>query len=173
MTTIGDVLLIFGGILAVAFATWATMVLSTLLFPVRSAVMAQRLETSIGKTIGVGASVAIPALALILVLASLPDPLSKITALVLFFLFLGIAALGSGGVVRYASDRVRQTSGDVSVYGSTTRAGILLVGAINVPFFGWMFVAPLVLLASLGCFVAGFVGGRPTPAPWVQGADAP
>jgi hypothetical protein len=171
-TTIGDVVLIFGILLATSISIWATMVVATLLYPVRAAKVARSLETSPWKVIGRGTVITIPSILAILVLANIPNPIVKFLALVFAFIFLGMGALGASGLVRWVSERVHETGSGLSVYGSITRAAALIVGAANIPFFGWFFIAPLALLASIGALSSGFFG-RSTPSAPFAGETQP
>lgn len=171
MTTIGDVLMVFGAIALFSISLFCCMVMFTLLLPARAAKMAHRLDTSPGKTIAAGAAVFLPVLFAVLALASLPLPLAKITALFLALAFLGCAALGGCGLARLLSDRIRSSSAGVEMpmLQSIARASALIVGVLNIPLLGWLFLAPLFLFASLGSFIHGFVTARRSEAPWPAG----
>lgn len=166
MTTIGDVLMVFGAIALISFSLFAAMVLVSILFPLQSAKMANRLETRFGKTLLIGASITLPALLGIVVMANVPNPAIKLVALFAFFALMASAALGAAGIVRLTSDRVKNTATDVSHYGSTTRASFLIISALNIPFIGWFVFAPLFLFASVGLFMNGFLSRRSPVTPW-------
>lgn len=169
MTTLGDVLLIFGGSLAVSFALWAFVVITTLAFPVQSARMARKVESSLWKMVGAGLLISLPVLTVATILAALPNPLTKFIGFVIYMAYLGVVAVGAGGIVRPIAERIRETSPDVSVYGATTRSGMLFVAALNVPLVGWFVLAPLAIAASAGCFAVGFFSRGPATQPAVGG----
>lgn len=164
MTTIGDTLLIFGSAAVIGFALWAMMVLSCILFPVRSATTARHLEHSFWKSLGTGLLVLIPSIMILLIFASLPSPVTKVIALLIALLLLFLSAIGSGGLIRWTSEKVKNNAQDVTAYGSTTRAALLWVGAINIPFFGWFLIAPLVLILGVGMFTLSLFKSK-DPAP--------
>lgn len=166
MTTIGDVLMVFGAIALLSFSLLAALVLLTILLPVHSAKMANRIETLPGRTLLAGASITLPALIVIVVMANLPNPATKLLALFSLFVLLACAALGAAGIVRLASDRIKNTANDVTHYGSVTRAAGLVVGAANIPLVGWFVFAPLFIFASVGLFVNGFLTRRNPATPW-------
>lgn len=168
MTTIGDVLMVFGAIALISFSLFCSMVLFTLLLPARAAKMAHQLDTATARTIAIGAGIFIPVLAVIILLAALPLPVAKITALFIGLAFLGCAALGGTGLTRLLSDRIRSSSseGTMSMLQTTSRAAGLIVGVFNIPLLGWFFLAPLFLFASLGSFAHGFLNSRVKEIPW-------
>ncbi len=168
MTTIGDVLMVFGAIALISLTLFCSMILFTLLLPARAAKMAHQLDNATGKTIAIGAGIFIPILSVIFILAAIPSPLTKGIALLLAMAFLGCAALGGAGLTRLACDRLRSASDNQSLgmLPATTRAAALVVGAINIPLFGWFFLAPLLLFASVGSFAHGFLNHRVPVTPW-------
>lgn len=168
MTTIGDVLMVFGAIALISLTLFCSMVLFTLLLPARAAKMAHQLDNATGKTIAVGAGIFIPVFAVIFILAAMPSPVSKITALILTMAFLSCAALGGAGLTRLAADRLRSASDNQSlgILPATTRAAALVVGALNIPLLGWLFLTPLMLFASIGSFAHGFLSRRIPNSPW-------
>ncbi|MDI9639920.1 hypothetical protein QPK87_19720 [Kamptonema cortianum] len=166
MTTIGDVLMIFGGLLALGFTMWGTIVLTTILSPARAARMANRLKDKFWANLLTGAFVTLPVVVLVLVLANVPAPVVKILAVVFAVIFLVCATIGAAGAVRLGADSIRGASPNIGMYESTSRAAILLISAINVPFFGWFLGAPVLLFSSIGCFVNSLRSGRQLPEPW-------
>jgi uncharacterized membrane protein len=168
MTTIGDVLMVFGAIALISLTLFCSMVLFTLLLPARAAKMAHQLDSATGKTIAVGAGIFIPVFGLIFILAAMPSPVTKVIALIIAMAFLGCAALGGAGLTRLAADRLRSASDNQSlgILAATTRAAALVVGALNIPLLGWMFLTPLMLFASIGSFAHGFLSRRVPTSPW-------
>jgi hypothetical protein len=168
MTTIGDVLMIFGAIALISISLFCGMVLFTLLLPTRAAKMANFLDHSPGQTLGIGSAIVIPTLTLILILASLHNPAIKVLALLVLLVFLGCAALGGAGLTRLVAERIRNSSQNetLSMLGSSTRAAGLIVGAVNIPLLGWMFLAPLFLCVSIGSFAQGYLSRKSVEVPW-------
>ena len=167
MTTLGDVFLVLGGLLMVGVASWAALVLSAIVFPNQSAKIANRISAKPGATLFMGFMIFAPVTIRALVLASVPSPLVKMMALLIFLALLVVCIIGSGGVVRWVSENVKSSAGDISTYGSTTRAAGLIVAACNIPFVGWFLLAPLLLIGSVGAFFGGI---KKTVAPEAPGA---
>ncbi|MCB0824996.1 MAG: hypothetical protein KDC26_02295 [Armatimonadetes bacterium] len=167
MTTLGDVFLILGGLFAIGIACWAALVLSAIAFPNRAAKGAHALSNKTGGTFFLGFMVFAPATFIGLVLASLPSPAAKILGFLIFLALLLVALLGAGGMVRFVSEKLKASAGDVSQYGSVTRASGLLVAACNIPFLGWFLLAPLMVIGSVGSYFGGL---KQTVAPEVNQA---
>lgn len=161
--TIGDVMFGLGVVGATAATLWTVLVLSALLASRRAALGAQVLQTSFTKVLLMGVGVTVPSIMMLIVLAAVPNQAVKILALILALGFLMLSAIGSGGLVRWIADQIRASSGDTSQYGSTTRAAILLVGAVNLPILGWFLFAPLCLCMGIGLLLTG--KAKPVPFP--------
>ena len=168
MTTIGDVLMVFGGIALFSLSLFCGMVFFSILLPARAAKMAHQLDNNPGRTIAIGAGLLTPAIFLIVLLAALPIQLTKILALFLTLAFLGCAAVGGAGLTRLTTDRIRSSAenGAMALFPATVRAAGLIIGALNIPFLGWFFFAPIILFASVGSFAHGFLSRRAVETPW-------
>ena len=163
MYTLGDILFIFMVVTVSGLALWGTLVAASLLFPHRSAKLAQTLERRSWTSLIAGFFVTMPLLILIVVLANVPSPVVKVLSLLLFLAFMAYAIVGASGQVRLLAERVRNTDKGFSMYGSLTRASAILVLAFNIPFVGWLFLAPLSLMAGIGSIVLAKVSKAPEP----------
>lgn len=170
MTTIGDVLMVFGGAIAISFALWATVMIVSLSFPVLSARMAQGVQRRLGRMVLIGLAVSLPVLLTALVLVNVPNPAAKIVGFAMLMTYLGVTAVGSAGIVRTVAERIRETAPEVSHYGATTRAAMLFVAALNVPFVGWFVLAPVCIAASVGSVTVGLFSKGTAPAPNLGGS---
>lgn len=169
MTTIGDVLLIFTLLTVSGLSLWGTMVATALIFPFRAAKYSQTLQNRGWSPIIAGFFLLIPALILILFLASVPNPVVKLLALLMLMVLLATAAIGGSGQVRLLADRVKASSGDISNYGAVTRASAMIILIFNIPVLGWFLMAPLSLMAGLGSIVlSGLKSAQNVPNPEIK-----
>jgi hypothetical protein len=67
-----------------------------------------------------------------------------------WFGIVGVALFGSGGLFRLIARRVRKSGGAESDYQALAKAGMLVIAAELLPFFGWFLLLPYVLIASFG-----------------------
>ncbi len=169
MTTIGDVLMVFGGVLAAAGSAWAAMVLAALLFPTRMAAAANELEGHASRAALGGVLVTFLSVAVSLVLIGSPVPLLKVGGLLLLGAYLAVALVGCSGLVRLTAQRVKGTGGPEAAFAGYLRGGALVVGACAFPLIGWIVTAPVVLILGSG---AGFRAFLRVKAPEPFGAEA-
>ncbi|MBS1710015.1 MAG: hypothetical protein JSS65_14985 [Armatimonadetes bacterium] len=169
MTTIGDVLMVFGGLLALAGTTWAAIVLAALLFPGRTASAAQELEDRAGRVWWVGLVATFVALSVAFVLVSLPLPLVKFLGFCLLGGHISLAVVGAAGLTRLLGKQIKGAGGPAENFGAFLRGAGLLVGACSIPLFGWLFLSPVVLVMGTGAGLRSFF---PAKAPERFGAEA-
>lgn len=158
MVTLGDVFLIFAGLLGVSLAAWAAMVLSCMLFPARCATGAQELEYHPVRAFFIGLSILLPVGGVGMFLIALPAPVAKFLGLVVWLILLAFAAFGSGGLARLVGQRVQTTGGASTFYGGYVRGASLVVLACHIPLVGWFLFAPLLLVCSLGMATRSLFG---------------
>nr|MDQ2731347.1 hypothetical protein [Armatimonadota bacterium] len=101
-------------------------------------------------------------------LSTRPGPI-RILAFADAVLLGGLAAIGSGGLVRLLSDRIEETGSQMSPFATLTRSAILYVTTGFLPLFGWFLVIPAALLASLG---SGYTALRVRKGPALTSAVA-
>ncbi|MBX3111412.1 MAG: hypothetical protein KF857_05320 [Fimbriimonadaceae bacterium] len=169
MTTIGDVLMIVSTLLAMACATWATLVFAALMFPGRTAAAALELENHPFRAFASGLAVTIVGSAVATVLVSLPLPLVKALGFVVFGAVLCLSFLGMAGLTRLAARQVKGAGGPDQPFAGYLRGAALVVGAASIPFVGWLLFAPVLLVVGVGAGLRAFV--RAT-APEPFGAEA-
>ena len=158
MLIFGDVVATLAIIMGTAVAMWGAMILSALLFPHKSAVSARRIESEPWK-MGFAGLVASFILAVpILILLNLPNPAAKTLGFIALCFVLGISIIGSGGLAKLVSERVRESGGADRPYQGLARGGMLVVASCFFPVFGWFFLAPLAFLVTLGAGVMSIVG---------------
>lgn len=174
---IGDVLATLSLILLIGSATWATMVLYSLLFPTRVQVASRELEYHPWKSLLVGGAVLVPISFVAIALLAAPNPLAKFLGVMVAVLILSVALLGGAGLALLVGRRVKEQGGaDQQLRAFGRSAGILVVAGL-LPFVGWFVLAPIVLVAGCGAGVRSLFERQsrklavPTAAPPIQGSD--
>lgn len=148
--TIGDVLAVVSFLAGAGLSWWALLVGSALLWHGRANWARAQLEARTGRVLATGVGAALGGGALIALLANLPNGVLKLSGWLLFFVMLGVAALGGGAIASLLGERLRRACPDLSVLGAVSRAAALLVGAQFVPLLGWFVLLPLCFLFALG-----------------------
>jgi hypothetical protein len=150
MTTIGDVLMVFGGAVALGFGAWCLVMLVNLLFPQQALKAAEAFANRAPAQIGLGAIVGLPTVLFALVLLNLPLPIAKLAGVVVLVAVVMVASLGFAGLAKLCGERVTSQGGAKHHYEALAKGTLLLVGAGLFPLIGWFVLAPLGLLASIG-----------------------
>ena len=160
MVTIGDVTAIVAFLSGLGLSSWALVVCAGLLMPERvdraRAALAFSLRACILRGLGL---VAVPGI-ISFVLIVQPAPLGKLLGMAGLLCLLALAVVGTAGISRAAAEQIRSMQPDVSDYASFTRGAGFLIGGAMLPLLGWFLVAPLMLVAALGC---GWFGNRVRP----------
>ena len=171
MTTIGDVLMVFGGVAAFGFGAWCLVLVLNLLFPGVTDRATSLFERRPGGQLGSGLVLGLPVLLIDFILVSNPVPLLKVAGVVVLLAVLAVGGVGFAGLAKLCSQRVKGFGGSANDYQSLTRGTALLVGACLLPFFGWFVLAPLCLLACVGAGVSTL--RRPVSTPVSAGEAQP
>ncbi|MCW5936073.1 MAG: hypothetical protein KIT11_02045 [Fimbriimonadaceae bacterium] len=150
MLTLGDVFATALLILGTAATLLAAFVAATLLAPARTAVAAQAMENRPWQTFFTGLLVGGPLLLLSIVVANLPLPVARALGAALVIGWFLLAVFGLSGLVRVVAARVRGANPGLSPLGATVIAGSALIGALGVPFIGWMLLTPFMLFLGVG-----------------------
>lgn len=148
--TIGDVLATLSFLAGAGFSCWALLVASALLWHGRADWARAQLEARPWRVLATGVGSAIGGGLLIALLANLPNGVLKLSGWLLFFVMLGVAALGGGALATLGGERLRRACPELSVLGAISRAAALLVGAQFVPLLGWFVLLPLSFFLALG-----------------------
>lgn len=166
--TIGDVLAVIGMFVGVG-ASWAAMlILIVLAFGSKISRAREALVHSPGRCFLRGFIILVLVGGLGITLSKLPGPI-RILAFADAVLLGGLAAVGSGGLVRLLSDRIQETGSEMSPFATLTRSAILYVTAGFLPLFGWFLITPAALLASLGSgYTALWVQRYPSLPPTID-----
>ncbi|MEX2244038.1 MAG: hypothetical protein WD716_09365 [Fimbriimonadaceae bacterium] len=154
---LGDVLATIAIILFSGLAAWAGGLLSAMIFPERTERASNNFEYRPWATFFIGLALMLVSSFFGAVLFGIPNPVSRFLGGAIFAAILGIAVFGSGGLYRLVARRVRTSGGAETDYHSLAKAGMLVVAAELLPFFGWFLLFPYVLIASFGagCMALG------------------
>jgi hypothetical protein len=144
----GDVLATIAMVLFSGFAAWAGGLLSALLFPDRTEQASFDFEYRPWATFFIGLALLLVVVTVGAVLYAIP-PVRAI-GVGLWFGTVGVALFGSGGLFRLIARRVRKSGGAQTDYHALAKAGMLVVAAELLPFFGWFLLLPYILVTSFG-----------------------
>lgn len=150
MLILGDVLAIVAALTGVCLSTWALIVGLSLLFNGRVEVARERIARAPWRTGFVGALVGAGFVIAGLVLANLPDPISKGVGVLLILSVIVVALIGVSGLVALLADHLRRLDPAQSGYGAVCRGSAFLVLGSVLPFVGWFLLAPMVLFVGFG-----------------------
>jgi len=148
--TIGDVLGMTAGVIAVSLANWALLIGMALLFGQRAAQAQLKLEARPWRALGTGIAVVATAGLFAIILLNQPNGLLKLIGWVLLVGLLAVSALGGGGLALLVSNRIRRLEPHLSAFAALGRgAGILAIAGGGSP-VGWFVIIPLTIIISLG-----------------------
>jgi hypothetical protein len=166
----GNVVAIVATVVGSALAAWGMMILAVLLFPNKSAIAARRIEAEPWKLFFAGLGSTIVLSVPVLILLNLPLPIFKTAGFFALCCVLALAFVGSGGLAKLVSERLREAGGADRAYPAVSKSAMLIVLASILPVFGWFFVAPITFCVSLGAGVMSILGRAVVnvPAPEVQ-----
>lgn len=164
MLVLGDVVAFVAILLGFAAAAWGGMLLSALVFPGPAYRSAQWLSHRPWASFWSGLAFGIPAVLIGVVLLSLPDPTVKLLGFVWLMGVVFMGMVGSGGLAIVAGDKVMEAGGAPNRFAALAKGGGLAVASCLMPVFGWFFLAPVMLVATLGACVLGLVRKSPAAA---------
>ena len=166
--TIGDVLAVVAGVLAVGATLWAAIIAFALLFADRTTQAAGLLEQKPASVLRTGTLVLIVAGVVGLILINQPIGLIKLVGWVMLAGLFALALLGSAGLARVVGERVRTGERRVGPFVGLCRGAGFVVAAGFLPLVGWFALFPVALVASLGASVIALRTNEATlPSPVV------
>ena len=86
----------------------------------------------------------------IVFLLALPFGPAKFIGWTLITLLLALSCLGFAGIAAKMGERLTQASASISPAAAFVRGALALELALAFPIFGWVFILPLAIVASLG-----------------------
>jgi hypothetical protein len=167
-----DVTAIFGVLLYLGLAFPGLLITWWLLLPVTVAKSSVRWEHSFWRSLALGVAEAILLAIPIAGLLAAPAGMGQLLGWGLLVLGLTAATIGTSGLVLAMAPRLRERcAARWSEVGCFLRSAVTLELAGSFPVLGWFFVAPVVLLVSLGAATLAVL--RPLPAPGNRAAVTP
>ncbi|MBS1715990.1 MAG: hypothetical protein JST30_16810 [Armatimonadetes bacterium] len=167
---IGNVLAAVATVFTAAIALLCTMVLTSLLFPARSARAAKEVEAHPWKCALTGLVLGGAFFLVGTVLFQIPNPVTRTLGVLVYLVFVLVACAGSGGLARLVASRIDARNSSEAPLWAVAVGAALVVGSSLLPVVGWALLAPLILVVSLG---AGLRSGRKDRAPVpIVGAEA-
>jgi len=154
---IGNVLAVVATVFTAAIALLCTMVLTSLLFPARSARAATEVEAHPWKCALTGLLLGGAFFLVGTVLFQIPNPVTRFLGVLVYLAFVLVACAGSGGLARLVAARITSRDRSDPPLWAVAVGASLVVGSSLLPLVGWALLAPLILVCSLG---AGFRSGR-------------
>lgn len=150
MTTVGDVLMVFGGVAGFAVGAWCLVLALNMLFPVMCKRSADLVERKGASQLLVGVLVGGPVILFSVALVGNPVPVLKLVGLAGFVALLTVSAVGFAGLANLTGSRVERSAGATTTYQGLTKGTALLVGACAIPVLGWFVLAPVCMLLNFG-----------------------
>jgi hypothetical protein len=89
------------------------------------------------------------------------NPVAKLIGMMGLFGLISVSMFGMSGLCMIIAGRIRAMEPNTSVYASLTKAATVVVIASIMPVFGWFFVAPLLLIISMGVGAQAMVARVP------------
>ena len=157
MLVLGDVFATVAIVVFSGLAAWAGGLLAAILFPERTERASLDFEQRPWVTFWIGLGMMLVASAIATVIVGIPA--TRGIGFGLYAAILGVGVFGSGGLFRLIARRVSDHSGAPSSYQALAKAGMLVVAAELLPFFGWFLLLPYVLISSFGAGVMAILRG--------------
>lgn len=148
--TIGDSLTVVSLVAALGLSTWATLVAITLLLPTRSQQAQRALTQRTGASFGYGLVVGIAFLMIGIILLNVPNPIAKILGIGVFGSWMLLMGLGAAGLIRELQSRMHSEDSHFSGLLALVRGATWVVLSTMLPFIGWFFIGPLMIVACTG-----------------------
>ena len=172
--TLGDVLAVVMGVLAIGTALWATLVGAAVLFPRKAQIACDALQQKTWHTVGVGFALVLLAGVGGLALVNVPNGLIQLIGWLFVIGLLLCACLGSAGLALLVSVRIRERDKRTRPLAALRVGAGLLVCAGFLPIVGWLVVFPVSLAASVGAGIAALTASsrRKIPSPLPASASS-
>ncbi len=109
---------------------------------------------------GIGLAVGAPVIALAVAIASANNPVVKIIGLTMLAVpvFAGLA--GSAGLAQRIGSGLRSGVDDLQPWRKVLRGGPVLAFMCLLPFLGWFFLQPWILISGMGALITSVTTGR-------------
>jgi len=150
MTTIGDSFAIVAILFGIGFTAWAMIMASSILFADKALAARNLTERHPWRSFAIGLGIAATLGASFLILAAVNIPPVKLVGTTGLLALVALSMFGASGLCLSLAGRLRAMEPGISVYASVVRSASFLVIASFFPFVGWLLVAPVVFIVSLG-----------------------
>lgn len=150
MLIFGDVLATIAIFCAIPLTTWALVIACRLIFPTASLRAADRLSAYPGRSFGLGLVITLLIGIVGLVLVGVPNPVLKLIGFDALSLLLALSVVGCAGLAQIAGERIREKADGMSEYGAYVKGAGFIVVACMSPLVGWLFLAPIAIILSVG-----------------------
>lgn len=150
MTTIGDSFAIVAILFGIGFTAWAMILGASILFADKALAARNLTERHPWRSLAIGLGAGIPFGIVSTVMASIPNPAVKFLGTMGLLTLVAVSMFGASGVCLSIAGRIRTMEPNISAYASLVRAAAVLVIASFFPLVGWMLVAPILFIISLG-----------------------
>lgn len=148
--TLADVLAALFGLVILSAGYAATALSLGLLSPGRVERSAGLMRKRPVGTLLAGLGALVGFLVVAAVLGRIPNPLSKLLALLVILTGLTLAASGASGLASLLGQRYRSAVGGEARIGDIPRGALLAGAAALLPIVGWLVILPVGFLLSLG-----------------------
>ncbi|MEQ1821324.1 MAG: hypothetical protein ABL949_02320 [Fimbriimonadaceae bacterium] len=150
MSTIGDSFAIVALLVGFGLTTWAMMLGTAILFAQRAQTARALTERHPWRSFAIGVGLILTVGLFSIVAMQIPNPVAKLIGTIGLFGLISVSMFGMSGLCMIIAGRIRAMEPNTSVYASLTKAATVVVIASIMPVFGWFFVAPLLLIISMG-----------------------
>lgn len=162
MTTIGDSFAIVAILFGIGITAWAMIIGASILFAEKSLMARNLTERHPWRSFAIGFGVVMTVGLVSIVMAGLPFPAIKLLGVMGLMGLGALSMFGASGICLSLAGRIRSMEPNISVYSSIVRGASILVIAAFFPMIGWMLVAPVVFIVSLGVGAQAIVMRRET-----------
>lgn len=150
MVTIGDSFSIVATLAGIAVTLWCFLIACMLLFPARIAAARNAVANRSSLCIGGGFAALIYGFFSLIVL-QVPNPGVKLLGTIMLSSYFALVAIGSSGIAKLASERLRTLKGDHSnLFDAYAKSALYIVIAGMLPVLGWFLFAPIFMLMAGG-----------------------
>lgn len=150
MVAIGDVFSVVATLVGICVTAWAMITGSALLFQNGAYKAKSCYQRAPWKGLFAGLGVTAFFTVISLVFLALPLPFSKMIGTSILLGLMALATCGASGIALLIADRIVALDPSISRYNALVRAGAIMAIAGVFPVFGWLFVAPILVIASVG-----------------------
>lgn len=151
--TIGSALTIIAILFGLAFSAWALLIGSALIFKKKAEISQSLIKYAPGRTFFLGIVMLFIVGFISLAFLAAPLPAAKFLGYSGLLVVFGLASVGSGGLVLFVAERLRQYDEKLRPFVALNRASLLIVSAGLVPLLGLFVIFPVVLAMGIGTAV--------------------